>query len=90
MTESSPETRRVAERLMSEPILSQDFADRMTDDVCDAFDFDTLFDLMWDMDGNDMRRCGLTEESIFYFRVLKTKKVRRFTKITRRSTCNMP
>ena len=30
------------------------------------FDFDTLFDLMWDTDGNDMRRCGLMEESIFY------------------------
>ena len=54
-----------AEQLMSEPILLQDFEDRMTDDVCDTFDFDTLFDLMWDMDGNDMRRCGLTEESIF-------------------------
>ena len=65
MKETTPESRLVAERIMSEPILSQDFEDRMTDDVCDTFDFDTVFDLMWDTDGNDMRRCGLTEEIIF-------------------------
>ena len=52
--------------LLSEPMItSQEFSDDIAPNASEAFDLDCLFDIMWDTDGNDMRRQGLSEESIF-------------------------
>ena len=58
--------------LFTDPILStQDLVEKMTETVPpteavdDPFDFDCLFDVLWDSDANDMRKHGLSEQSIF-------------------------
>ena len=55
--------------LLVEPIMpSQDLdlnGSRNENLECDEFELEMIFGLVWDTDGNEMRRAGLSEENIF-------------------------
>ena len=67
--------------LLLQPILSsQDFVEKMTENAeedCELFELETIFDIMWDFNSKEMRRAGLTEESIFHLSAPENAKSKR-------------
>ena len=76
--------------LMNGPIISSQELDsndpivQVSEEDNELFDFENIFDVLFDLNRNDMSRHGLTEESIFYYPCQKMKSLSRFMNTTKR------
>ena len=93
MNNDFPTTEDDLSALLVEPILPSqdvDLNSSLEEELeCDVFELDMLFDLIWDTHGNEMRRAGLSEESIFYYHHQRMRKVGRSMRTIKRSILPM-